>query len=135
VGTQGRLIAYLNAQRGKRFELGVHDCLTFTNGAWRAMHGSGYADDVMGQYASLGRKDFAKWMWEKYNTTDLRNALTSKLTPVDGFPPKGALVISSMARPYFTRYALGIACGVTAVFLGGEDMIYISVNEVEGAWL
>lgn len=134
MGQNDKLIAYLKAQRGKPFKLGEHDCFTFTNGAWNAMHGAGYADHFIGRYADLGPKGFAKLMWECFNTTDIVKALDNGLQRVDGFPPKGALVITKNARPYFTGHALGIAMGVTAVFLGDDDMLYMPIDQIEGAW-
>lgn len=134
MGQNDQLIAYLKAQRGKPFKLGEHDCFTFTNGAWRAMHGVGYADHFVGRYADLGPKGFAKLMLECFNTTDIIQAFDDGLHRVQTFPPKGALVATKNARPYFTGYALGIAMGVTAVFLGEDDMVYMPIDQIEGAW-
>lgn len=128
------LVAYIKSQRGRKFELGEHDCFTFTNGAWAAMHGSGYADHFIGKYADLGPKAFARLMKDSFGHVGLIDALDSGLSRVEGFPPKGALVISSSCRPYFTRYALGIAVGSAAVFLGDDDVEYRSITEINGAW-
>ena len=135
MGPENLLIGYVKAQRGKPFALGEHDCFTFTNGAWRVLHGRGYADHFVGRYAGLGAKAFAKLMRECFGASNLIEALDAGLRRVDGFPPKGALVASKNARPYFTGYALGLAMGVNAVFLGDEDMIYIPIDEIEGAWI
>jgi hypothetical protein len=135
MGQVDLLIDYVKAQRGKPFALGEHDCFTFTNGAWRTMHGHGYADKFIGRYAGLGKKAFAKLMRECFNTSDLIKALDAGLHRVETFPPKGALVATKNARPYFTGYALGLAMGVNAVFLGEDDMIYLPISEIEGAWV
>ena len=135
MGQVNLLIDYVKAQRGKPFALGEHDCFTFTNGAWRTMHGHGYADKFIGRYAGLGKKAFAKLMRECFNTSDLIKALDAGLHRVETFPPKGALVATKNARPYFTGYALGLAMGVNAVFLGDDDMIYLPISEIEGAWV
>ena len=50
MGPQERLTAYIRAVEGAPFVWGEHDCLTFTNGAYRAMHGSGWADDWRAGY-------------------------------------------------------------------------------------
>lgn len=128
------LTSYLKAQRGRPFKLGEHDCFTFTNGAWRVQHGVGYADHFIGKYAGLGPKAFAKLMKSTFGHVDLIKALDHGLSRVDGFPPKGALVVSKSARPYFTGYAMGIAYGVNAVFLGDSDVECISITEIDGAW-
>lgn len=135
MGPQDRLIAYIKAQRGKEFAIGSHDCLTFTNGAWAAMHGEGFADHLIGKYADLGPKALARMMHDKFGTGSIMAALDSGLTRVEGFPPKGALVVKKVDRPYFTGYAFGIAMGVTAVFLGERDVIYLPIDEIEGAWV
>lgn len=134
MGPHDRLIAYVKAQRGKQFALGEHDCFTFSNGAWQAMHGEGYADHFAGRYAGLGPKAFAKLMKECFGTVSIIEAFDNGLTRV-AFPPKGALVATKNARPYFTGYALGIAMGVTAVFLGEDDVIYMPISQIEGAWV
>lgn len=129
------LTSYVKSQRGRQFKLGEHDCFTFTNDAWRVLHGVGYADGFIGKYADLGPKEFAKLMKDSFGHVDLIDALDNGLSRVDGFPPKGALVVSKSARPYFTGYALGIACGVNAVFLGEDDLEYIPITEIDGAWV
>lgn len=128
------LIAYIKSQRGRKFVLGEHDCFTFTNGAWAAMHGAGYADHFVGKYADLGPKAFARLMRESFGHVKLIDALDHGLCRVAGFPPKGALVVSSSCRPYFTGYALGIAVGADAVFLGDDDVEYRPITEINGAW-
>lgn len=133
MGTDASLAHYLADQRGKPFEFGVHDCLTFTNGWWRVRCDAGFADEVVGQYAGLGQKQAAKLMWEHFNTTDLPKALDSRLQRVK-FPARGDLVISRMSRPYFTGYAMGICSGVTSVFLGDHDMIHLATDQIDGAW-
>lgn len=135
MGPQDILIGYVKAQRGKPFAIGVHDCFTFTNGAWAAMHGRGYADQIVGKYADLGQKGLARLLLDNFGATDLIASLDKVLTRVDGFPPKGALVIMRSERPYFTGYAFGLAMGVTAVFLGESDVVYLPIEQIEGAWV
>ena len=135
MGPQRRLIDYVKAQRGRKFELGQHDCFTFTNGAWREMHGCGYADHFVGRYAGLGPKAFTKLMKECFGTVSIIEAFDNGLTRCGPYPPKGALVATKNARPYFTGYALGLCMGVTSVFLGDDDVIYMPTSQIEGAWV
>ena len=135
MGPQDILIGYVKAQRGKPFAIGVHDCFTFTNGAWAAMHGRGYADQIMGKYADLGQKQLARLLFDNFGTPSMIDALDAGLTRVNSFPPKGALVVMRSQRPYFTGYAFGLAMGVTAVFLGDSDVIYLPIEQIEGAWV
>ena len=74
-------------------------------------------------------------MKKTFGHIGLIDALDHGMTRVTGFPPKGALVISQSARPYFTGYALGIAYGVKAVFLNDNDIEYIPITEINGAWV
>lgn len=129
------LINYVKAQRGRKFVLGEHDCFTFTNGAWRVMHGAGYADHFIGKYADLGPKQFAKLMKDSFGHCSMVDALDAGMSRVDGFPPRGSLVVTKSARPYFTGYALGIAMGINAVFLGDNTVEYIPIEMIDGAWV
>jgi hypothetical protein len=134
MGTQS-LIAYVKANRDCKFVLGDHDCFTFTNGAWRVMHGSGYADDFVGQYADLGAKKFAALMKKTFGSADMIEALDKNMTRVSGVPPRGALVVTKSARPYFTGHALGIAMGINAVFVGENGLEFIPIELIDGAWV
>lgn len=134
MGPHDQLIEYIKGQRNKRFEIGKHDCLTFTNGAWRSMHGRGYADDVIGEYADLGPKQFNLFMTNKFGSPCLLNAISQRLSPAGRYPKKGSLVAMKTERPYFSGYALGISLGVTSVFIGETDVVYMPTDQVEGAW-
>lgn len=134
MGSEG-LISYVKEQRGKPFKLGEHDCFTFTNEAWRIMHGHGYADHFVGKYADLGPKAFAKLMKKSFGHVDLIDALDHGMCRVSHVPPRGALVVSKSSRPYFTNYALGLALGLNAVFLGEDDVIFMPISDVDGAWV
>lgn len=129
-----RLREYIATQRGKSFALGDHDCFTFTNGAWRAMHGSGYADGIIGKYAGLGPSGFRKLLDENFGAPDLIDALNLNLVRVDGIPPRGALVVQYNGR-WLTRHALGIAMGVTAAFLSEDDVLFLDIDKIDGAWV
>lgn len=134
MGQENQLIDYIKQQRDKRFAIGQHDCLTFTNGAWRSMHGHGYADDVIGEYADLGPKQFNLFMVNKFGSPSLLDAISSRLSPAGKYPKKGSLVAMKTDRPYFSGYALGISLGVTSVFIGEADVVYMPTDQVEGAW-
>ena len=129
-----RLRQYLATQRGKSFALGEHDCFTFTNEAWRAMHGAGYADGIIGKYADLGPSGFRKLLNENFGAPDLIDALDLNLVRVDGVPPRGALVVQYNGR-WLTRHALGIACGTVAAFLSDDDVLFIDIDKINGAWV
>lgn len=126
------LIDYIEHQRGKKFKLGEHDCLTFTNNAWRAMHGAGYADDLLDRYMDKGRDALR----EEYGVHSLQELLDARLSKCERrVPPYGALVTTSQARRWHTGVALGISVGVSAVFVGADDVIYLPIESINGAWL
>lgn len=134
MGSQS-LISYVKSNRNRQFKLGEHDCFTFTNDAWRVMHGHGYADQIIGQYAGLTAKKFAAMMKKAFGSPDIIQALDKHMTRISGVPPRGALVVSKSARPYFTGYALGIAMGINAVFLGEDGLEYMPIELIDGAWV
>jgi hypothetical protein len=135
MGTGSGLNAYLREQRGKCFDLGRHDCFTFTNGAWRVVYGSGYADDIIGKYAGLGPKGLKALMQATYGGKTLIECFDMHLTRVGGVPPRGALVASDRVSRWITGVALGVACGTRAVFIGDQDVVYMPIDEISGAWV
>lgn len=135
MGQERVLNDYLRTQRGKPFQLGRHDCFTFTNGAWRAMHGAGYADQIIGKYHDKGPKGFRSLLSGEFGFSDILDCLNHNLQPVGGVPPRGALVVTSKSARWFTGRALGIAFGVRAIFVGDGDLVYMPIGEIEGAWV
>lgn len=135
MGPHHLLIGYFRAQRGRRFKLGEHDCFTFTNGAWRVMHGRGYADEMKGAYGSLSASETADFIRNRYGADSPTEALDARLTRWDGHPPRGALVIADQVRECIIPFALGIAFGTQAVFLGARDVVYLPVTQIKGAWV
>ena len=129
------LLRYIEDQRGKVFQLGVHDCFTFTNGAWKAEYGIGYADDFIGTYADLGPKAFRNNMVKHFGSADLEEAFDSRWQRnIDA--PRGAIVLSKEAERYHTKHAIGIKTSpIRAVFLGGDDLIYKPISDCFGGWV
>lgn len=128
------LNAYIERNRNKPFRLGTHDCFSFTNGAWVAMHGRPYAPDLIGAHHVLRPKALAGMLRETYGADDLFGALDGRLRRVDGVPPRGALVVMPTNR-HFLRYAFGIACGVVASFVGAQGLVGKPIDEMCGAWI
>lgn len=128
-----RLRDYLSQQRGRRFEPGVHDCLTFTNTWWRISRGYGFADPIIHEYHHQDW-DMTAALEAHTGHSCMLNALDSILerTPQ---PTRGALVVRRTERHYKTYWALGICTGVKAVFLGGNDVVYLPIAEAQAAWV
>lgn len=125
---------FLRDARHKPFEWVEWDCFTFTNEAWRAMNGHGWADEWIGRYSKdkLKRKELRK----EFGFRTLPDAIDSKLDRCEALPPpKGALLITPKAQRWVTGYAMGICIGTYGVFLGREGLIYLPIEHAEKAWL
>lgn len=133
--TRNRLNDYLSVVRDKPFEWGEHDCYTFTNNAWTAMYGRGYADDWMGKYMYKGKPVGAKTLKKRFGFDTLEEALDSKLQRIDYVPPVGSLVITDQAYEYATGAALGISLGVHAVYVGESGLVFNKIDQIKGAWV
>lgn len=129
----GQLIAYVREQRGRRFQLGVNDCFTFTNGWWRLSRGHGFADDL--KYDGLSLVQFSDNLIAAYGTDDVIKALDAGLVRCKDYPPRGALVAMPSPRPDYIPIALGLAYGTRAVFLGAKDVVYVDMTQITGAWV
>ena len=135
MGPQDKLNRYLQENRTKAFGLGVHDCVIWTNGAWAAMNGCGYADDLIAIYQKHGPRIVPRILKERLQVGNLEEAVDKRLTRVDGLPPRGALVATRRVGSQFMGLALGIANGPVAVFLGQGGYEPLPIDEIDGAWV
>ena len=135
MGPQDRLIEYVNGHRNSTFQLGKHDCFTFTNGAWQAIYGEGYADHMIGRYSCTAPKRFKQMLLDEFGHVDIIDCFDAHLTRVSGIPPRGALVVSSQVGRWIIGKALGIAMGAHAVFVGDKGVIYATITDIDGAWV
>jgi hypothetical protein len=138
MGPHERLTAYIRAVRDVPFAWGEHDCLTFTNNAYRAMYGAGWADDWLGRYmidgSPMRRRALMAELSAECGVPSLEAAIDSKMTRVP-HPPRGALVTTKHAQRWITGVAMGICIGTRGVFLGKEGVIYMPVEYIEKAWI
>lgn len=128
------LNAYVRKHRNTPFEWGVWDCLIFTNGAWGAMHGRGWADDWLGRYMGKDGPLERHAIQREYGFKTLPDAIDSKMTRLDRVPPKGALVCKRTWRAPF-GFALGIANGRTAIFTSETGLVHTDIADISGAWI
>lgn len=139
MGPRERLNAYLKAKKGEPFVWGGHDCLTFTNGAWRAMYGHGWADEWVGRYMTDGqvirRSELVKELHRLHGASTLESAIDTRWKRVDGIPPLGALVTTKKARKWITGVAMGICTGSKCAFLDKVGVIYLPLDDIDGAWV
>ena len=63
----------------KSFQWHTNDCLMFTNDAWKAMYGHGWADDWLGKYTThLGLYMKASELSKAFKAKSLPEALDNK---------------------------------------------------------
>jgi hypothetical protein len=136
MGPQERLNDYLKSVQGEPFAWGLHDCLTFTNTAFRVMHGKGWGDDLLGRYMTdrgrpMGRDqlrvEFGYWSFEA--------AVDDRLTRIGYVPPRGALVTTKHSQRWAIGVAMGISVGASAVFLSKQGLLYLPIEMIDKAWL
>lgn len=135
MGQSKRLNDYLRAVRSEPFRWGKHDCLTFSNAAFQAYHGVGYADDWLGEYMSGGDPMLPSRMRAKFGAQTFDEAVGRKLQEVDHIPPKGALVATKKAERWLIGYALGICVGTKAAFLSRSGVVYYPLDDIDKAWM
>ena len=131
-----RLNDYLKSVQDEPFAWGRHDCLTFTNTAFRVMHGKGWGDDLLGRYMTdrgrpMGRDqlrvEFGYWSFEA--------AVDDRLTRIGYVPPRGALVTTKHSQRWAIGVAMGISVGASAVFLSKQGLLYLPIEMIDKAWL
>lgn len=135
MGPREHLNAYLKSMRGEPFSWGRHDCLTFTNDAFRAMYGEGWADDWLDRYMVDGRPMRRDELVKEFRHSDFNKAVDSRLERVSGIPPLGALVTTRKARKWVTGVAMGICTGAKCAFLDKVGVIYLPLDDIDEAWI
>jgi len=132
MGPRESLNGYLASVRDKSFKWGEHDCLTFTNGAYKAMYGAGWADDWLGRYAQNLRRDKLK---SEFGFNSFTAAVDSKLNRINYVPPLGALVTTKQSQRWIIGVAMGICTGQKAVFLSKKGMLFLPLDYIHQAWI
>lgn len=135
MGTRESLNAYLKQNRGITFQWGLHDCLTFTNNAFHAMYGKGWADDWLGRYMVDGRPMKRYELKKEFGFSSFISAVDAKLKRVDHVPPLGALVLTRQAERWIIGGAMGICTGTKCVFLSKQGVVHLPLDAIEQAWI
>lgn len=121
--------------QGKNFHWGQNDCLTFTNNAFHAMYGKGWADDWLNRYMKDGKPMRKKQLQQEYGFSSFIEAVDAKLHQISYIPPLGALVLTKQARKWIIGGAMGICTGTKAVFLSNKGMLYLPLDAIDKAWI
>lgn len=135
MGPRERLNKYIRSVRGVPFKWGEHDCLTFSNAAFKAYHGWGYADDWLGRYMGDGEPLLPSRLRAEFQKIDFDEAVEDILQPVSHIPPRGALVATRKAERWLIGYALGICVGTKAAFISRQGVLYSPLEDIDKAWV
>ena len=135
MGQRESLNEYLKSVSDKPFSWGEHDCLTFTNSAYIAMYGEGWADDWLGRYIDGVRKLRKSELKREFGFDSFSDAVDSKLKRVSHVPPLGALVTTKEANRWVIGVAMGICTGTTAVFLSKGGLLHLPLEYIHEAWV
>jgi hypothetical protein len=135
MGPRQRLNSYLREVRSKPFRWGEHDCLIFSNAAFAAYNGKGYADDLVGKYMADGEPALPSRLRDRFKADSFDEVVERRLRRVDHVPPRGALVATKRAERWLIGYALGICVGTKAAFLSRDGVIYLPLDDVDRSWV
>jgi hypothetical protein len=132
-----RLHAFLRSVSVRPFAWGSWDCLIFTNEAYRAMHGDGWADDLMHRYMQGSSPITRSQAKREYGYETVEDMLSDRMTRVDGIPPRGALVTGSPENieAGYLGVSFGISVGTSAAFLSPVGVVYCPIEDIESAWV
>ncbi len=137
MGPRESLNDYIKKVRDMPFQWGTHDCLTFTNNAYKAMYGKGWADDWLGRYGEgskiLRRKELENEFG--FSIRQLPEKISCKLKPINYIPPLGALVTTKKSNTWIIGVAMGICTGTKAVFLSKGGVLYLPLDYIHQAWV
>jgi len=132
MGKRESLNQYIAEVRLKPFVFTEHDCLTFTNNAFRKMYGEGWADDWLGRYDKGSRP---KQLQEEFGYKSLLKGIDDKLTRIKYVPPLGALIATKEAERWITGFSLGISNGKCGVFLSEKGLMQLPFDVVNYSWI
>jgi hypothetical protein len=135
MGPSERLNDYIRSVRRVPFLWGRHDCLIFSNAAFSAFHGFGYADDWIGEYMSGDDPMRPSALRQKFKAKSFDEAIAGRLDEITHVPPRGALVATKMADRWAIGYALGISVGTKAAFLSKAGVVYFPLDNVVKSWV
>lgn len=126
---------YIQKVRDVPFQWHTNDCFMFTNNAYHAMYGEGWADDWLGKYTKNGLYLKRDELRKVFQAKTLAEAIDSKMKRIDYIPPKGALVTTDKVRRWVIGEAIGIAIGTKAIFVGENGVVSTQIDFITNAWV
>lgn len=130
---QKELNTYLRQCDGSKFQWGFFDCLTFSNEAFRAYWGQGYADDWLGRYMGPSGPLRRAELVREFKYRSIQDALDDRLERC--LPTQfGALVTTDKRHRWITGVAMGISVGARCIFLSKEGMVMLHSADAIAAW-
>lgn len=132
-----RLHAFLREVGGRPFQWGVWDCLIFSNQAFIAMHGEGWADDLLYRYIDGGKLLTRSQIRREYGYHSVDDMLADRLAQTYNVPPRGALVVggSGVLESGYLGFGFGLAIGSSAAFLSASGVVYYPIETIDSAWV
>jgi hypothetical protein len=135
MGPSQRINEYIRSVRREPFRWGHHDCLIFSNTAFKLYHGFGYADDWLGRYMNGDNPLLPSKLKQEFKADSFDEAVADKVQEISYTPPKGALVATLRAERWAVGYSLGICVGIKNAFLSRGGVIYLPMDDIEKAWI
>ena len=135
MGPSQRINDYIRSVRREPFRWGHHDCLIFSNTAFKLYHGFGYADDWLGRYMNGDDPLLPSKLKQEFKADSFDEAVADKVQEISYTPPKGALVATLRAERWAVGYSLGICVGIKNAFLSRGGVIYLPMDDIEKAWI
>lgn len=127
---------YIEDVREKRFKLHSFDCLTFTNEAFRIIHGRGWADDYLDVIKSGSRYKGLQAILAHTKTKDGLEALDTIMKRAGKYPERGSLVAGQPTNKRLFDYALGISDGRYSIFLNKpHGLTFVETHLCRGSWV
>lgn len=134
--TRDKLNLYLQEMEASEFLWGKNDCLIYTNNAYHAMYGEGWADDWLGRYMVDGKRLLrVRELQKEYGFESMEDGISSKLVrlnDISTYIPVGALVSSKGRKKHLS---LGIYTGRHGAFLGNTGINYLPLDDIKDAWV
>ena len=135
MGPSQRINEYIRSVRREPFRWGHHDCLIFSNTAFKLYHGFGYADDWLGRYMNGDNPLLPSKLKQEFKADSFDEAVADKVQEISYTPPKGALIATLRAERWAVGYSLGICVGIKGAFLSRGGLIYLPMDDIEKAWI